>query len=165
MEKCIDYIEDSLAGIPDDGTLYRYKRKVLEEMDARADEITHAGLKDDQVMTDLLCSEYPDLKSGFQKFAEEDRLKRRARTRRKAILIGTPLYVLLLVALYLAVSFLTGHWAQTWLIIVGGIFLLVLFLEKAVYHAPPVPSDRSGADRDRRDAGGGVRLPVLPDAV
>ena len=48
MEKIIDYIEDSLAGIPDDGTLYRYKRKILNEMDERADEITHAGLKDEQ---------------------------------------------------------------------------------------------------------------------
>lgn len=128
MEKIIDYIEDSLAGIPDDGTLYRYKRKILNEMDERADEITHAGLKDEQVLADLLCDEYGDLKAGFRKFAEEERLKKRARSRRKAILIGTPLYVLLLTAIYLGVSFLIGHWAQTWLIMVGGIFLLILFL-------------------------------------
>lgn len=127
MEKYIDYIEETLAGEADSGTLYRYKRKLIDEMTARANEITHAGLTDEQVMFDLIRDEYPDLHAGYRKFAEAERLKKRAKARRKAALIGVPCYILLLTVLYLGVSFLTGHWAQTWLIMVGCIFLLILF--------------------------------------
>lgn len=127
MEKYIDYIEDTLAGESGGDTLYRYKRQVLDQMTVRAGEITRAGLKDHQVMFDLIRDEFPDLKAGYRRFAERAQLKARAKARRKMMLIGTPCYILLLVALYLGVSFLIGHWAQTWLIIVGGIFLMLLF--------------------------------------
>lgn len=127
MEKYIDYIEGTLAGESGGDTLYRYKRQVLNQMTDRAREITRAGMKDEQVTFDLIRDEFADLKAGYRQFAEQARLKSRAKARRKMMLIGTPCYILLLVAFYLAVSFLTGHWAQTWLIIVGGIFLLLLF--------------------------------------
>lgn len=32
MKSFIDYIEDTFQGVEDDGTLYRYKRLVLERM-------------------------------------------------------------------------------------------------------------------------------------
>lgn len=127
MERYIDYIEDTFAGIADNGTLYRYKRKLIDEMTERANEITHAGLTDEQVLFDLIKDEYPDLQAGYREFAEAERLKKRTKARRKTMLIGIPCYILLLVVLYLGISFLTGRWSQTWLMIVGGVFLLVLF--------------------------------------
>ncbi len=127
MEKYIDYIENALAGESGGDTLYRYKRQILDQMTERALEITGAGMKDDQVTFDLIRDEFSDLKAGYLEFAEQSRLKARSKARRKMMLIGAPCYILLLVALYLAISFLTGHWAQTWLIIVGGIFLMLLF--------------------------------------
>lgn len=127
MEKYIDYIENTLADEADSTTLYRYKRQLLDQMTARANEITRAGLKDEQVMLDLIRDEFPDLQAGYREFEEQERRKKRTRTRRKAALIGTPCYLLLLTALYLAVSFLTGRWAQTWLMMVGGVFLMLIF--------------------------------------
>ncbi len=62
MKSFIDYIEDTFQGVEDDGTLYRYKRLVLERMTARANEVTHAGLRDEQVLNDLIISEFPRLK-------------------------------------------------------------------------------------------------------
>lgn len=127
MEEYIRYIEDTLAGMPDDGTLYRYKRKVLDEMTERANEITHAGLKDEKVLADLVEDEFPDLKGGYARFREEERRKQRAKKRRMAMLIGIPAYVLVVTFLYLVISFATGRWAQTWLIMEGGMSLLILF--------------------------------------
>lgn len=127
MEKYIDYIEDALAAEADCDTLYRYKRAVLEQMNDRAGAITRAGLTDGQVMLDLIRDEFPDLQVGYREFEEQERRKKRTHAHRKAALIGTPCYLLLLTALYLAVSFLTGRWAQTWLMMVGGVFLMLIF--------------------------------------
>lgn len=54
MSSYIDYIEDTLQGVPNDGTLYRYKRQVLDQMSERAAEVTHAGLRDEKVLTDQI---------------------------------------------------------------------------------------------------------------
>lgn len=127
MEKYISYIEETLAGEKDCDTLFRFKRETLDQMTERLDSIRYAGLKDDQILFDLIQEEFFDLPKRYRAFARRDYLKKRTRSRRKAVLIGTPCYIVLLIFLYLAVSFLFGHWAQTWLIIVGGIFLMLLF--------------------------------------
>ena len=61
MKDFIEYIESSCSGIADTPTLYRYKKKILDEITERANEITHSGLKDEAVLCDLIKDEYPDL--------------------------------------------------------------------------------------------------------
>ena len=41
----IEYIETSCADLKDNHMAYLYKKKILDEMTDRANEITHAGLK------------------------------------------------------------------------------------------------------------------------
>lgn len=128
MKDFIEYIESSCSGIADTPTLYRYKKKILDEITERANEITHSGLKDEAVLCDLIKDEYPDLQEGYKKFAEEERLKKRASLMRKLIAVGSVAFLAIIFFMYFAISFTTRRWDITWLIIVGGIFALVIYL-------------------------------------
>ena len=46
MKNFIEYIETSCADLKDNHMAYLYKKKILDEMTDRVNEITHAGLKD-----------------------------------------------------------------------------------------------------------------------
>ena len=61
MKNFIDYIETSCADLGSSQSAYRYKKKVLDEMTERANEITRTGLKDEKVLCDIITEEYPDL--------------------------------------------------------------------------------------------------------
>ena len=128
MKSFIDYMEDTFQGVEDDGTLYRYKRLVLERMTARANEVTHAGLRDEQVLNDLIISEFPRLKENYKKFYDEERAKRYEKFLNKFMIFGSVAMVFLLLIVYLAVSFLTDAWSATWVIMVDGILTWVVFI-------------------------------------
>lgn len=129
MESFIDYIENTLQGERDDATLYHFKRQLLDKMTERANEITHSGLHDEKVLSDLIISEYPDLPGAYQKYRVAAKRERREKLVNKIMIFGTLALAFLLLVIYLTVSFLTDAWDKTWLIFaVGflgwGIFLL-----------------------------------------
>lgn len=128
MEKFIDYIERSLPSNNGNDILYKFKRHTLEEMTLRANEITARGISDKNVVSDLIISEYPDLTGMYHKYYEE---KTAAKKAKRAFIIntaGSAIYIFLLIVSFLTVSFATGAWGQTWLIIVNGICLWVCYL-------------------------------------
>lgn len=124
MNRFIEYIENSCRNLADNQETYRYKKKVLDDMTKRADEIIGAGLKDEKVITDLIADEFCDLEAGYGKYEKQNR-------RKKLLKVGLPIgslaFVILLLVSFFTVSSLTGAWNKTWLIIVGGIFALVIF--------------------------------------
>lgn len=129
MDSFIDYIENTLKDVPDeDNSLYRYKRQLFDGMTKRADEVAQSGLKDEKVISDLIISEHPDLKEDYKKFYLADRAKKKSSRFRRFLAVGSFSYILLMVALYLGVSFITDNWAQSWLIIIGGVTVLVDYL-------------------------------------
>lgn len=128
MEKYIDYIERSLSGAPDDSVLFRFKKGILDEMTARANGLTATGLQDATVISDLVISEHPDLRGEYNAYAAVANQKRRKKAFLKWNIIGSVLYVLALVVVYLSVSFLTRDWAHTWLIMEGGMSLWLGYL-------------------------------------
>ncbi|MCH5191731.1 MAG: hypothetical protein J1F23_06150 [Oscillospiraceae bacterium] len=127
MKDFIDYIEESCVGISDGAVLYRFKRDLLEKMTERANEITHSGLRDEQVLCDLIKDEYPDIRGDYNAYALKEKRKRRAKLKRKLIVIcSSALAVTLLVAFFM-VSFATNRWDVTWLMPVGGVFAAVIY--------------------------------------
>lgn len=128
MDHFIDYIENTFIGVPDDGTLYRYKRQLLDKMTERANAITRSGLQDEKVLQDLVISEFPDLHQDYQKFYAADCAKKKEKAFGKFLLFGSVGFVLLLTIVYLSVSFLTHLWSHTWLIMLGGLSLWIVFL-------------------------------------
>lgn len=127
MKNFADYIETSCAGIEDNHTAYRYKRKMLNLMTDRANELIHAGLKDQAVLTDLLADEFGDLEAGYKKFLADEKKNRRKKLMKIGFPLGGFLYIIMLLIAFFVVSNITGAWSRTWLIIVGGIFAMVIF--------------------------------------
>lgn len=128
MQSFIDYIESTFQGTADDGTLYRYKRQLLEKMTERANEVTHAGLRDEQVLNDLIISEFPDLQDDYRRFYKANRKKRRDKLMNRIMIFGSVGISLLLVIVFLAIGFLTDIWSPTWLIVADGFLLWAMFL-------------------------------------
>ncbi len=138
MKNFIEYIEESCKNIKDSHIAYKYKRKILDEMTERANEITGAGLRDEKVLADLLASEHPDLEQNYYVYEKEEKKKARASLLRKIFAIGGVLFFIAIFVAYFSISKFTGAWDKTWLIIVGGIFSMIIFytsfLIKRLYH-------------------------------
>lgn len=128
MKTFVDYIEDSCAGLKDDKILYSYKRMIYEEITERANEITASGLKDERVLDDLIRDEYPNLKDNYKSYYAAKTKELRAKKARKMIAIGSVFYAVMVIVVYLGISFMTQNWAASWLIIIGGYFSLIIFL-------------------------------------
>ena len=124
MNRFIEYIEDSCKNLADNQATFRYKKKVLDDMTERADEIIGAGLKDEKVITDLIADEFCDLEEGYGKY---EKLNRRKKLLKVGLPVGSLAFIIVLLVSFFTVSSLTGAWNKTWLIIVGGIFALVIF--------------------------------------
>lgn len=127
MKDFVDYIESSCAGIAESPELYKFKKQTLEKMTVRANEITAAGLSDDEVLCDLLADEFPDLKSAYESFAAGERKKKRSRRILLLSGIGSIAVFAIAMLIYFVLSFATGCWRESWLIIVGTVFAIVIY--------------------------------------
>lgn len=128
MEKFIEYIEKSLPQNSSNDILYKFKRKTLNDMTERANEITARGISDKNVVSDLIISEYPDLTGDYNKYYKEKTAAQRTKKAFLFNLVGSLAYILILIISYLGISFATQDWGQTWLIIVNGICLWVCYI-------------------------------------
>ena len=127
MRDFIEYIETSCAKLPDNHITYLFKKKILDEMTDRANEMTHAGLRDEKVLADLMADEYPDLPAQYKVWSKEYKKKKHAKTMRLVMGIGGVIFFIAMFIAYFEVSKATGEWDKTWLIIVGGIFAMIIF--------------------------------------
>ncbi len=126
MNSLSDYIELKFAGVKNSDDLIRYKSYMLSEMRSRANQLQSRGLADQKVIYDLIAEEYPDPKSDFLK--TQKKLGKKKKIRFKAlfsIALGV-VYILILTIIYLAYSFAADNWAKSWLIMAGGIILLII---------------------------------------
>lgn len=128
MKKVMDYINDSFAVIPDSGRAYKYKQMLIDKVTERANEITHAGITDENVIEDLIISEHSDIKSEFEESEREYNHKKKIKQSIIMNIIGSCVYFLLVISLFLLVSFISGMWNRTWLIIVNGVSLYIAYL-------------------------------------
>lgn len=127
MNAFIDYIEKSCKSLADNRMTFLYKRSTLDRMNERADEVSRSGLKDEAVIRDLIIDEFGDLVEAYPLFVKEQKRKNRAHFMKYAFPIGGLIFLVLIFACYFTVSDLTGAWDKSWLIIVGGIFLMIIF--------------------------------------
>lgn len=128
MERFINYIEQSLAGITDGKVSYKFKRKTLDEMNEREKTLEKRGLLDKTVREELVISEYPDLVGAYNDFALEAKRKRTTKRRIVTNGAGSVVYLIVLLSVYLKLSFSTQNWEKTWVLLVGGVLLWVVYL-------------------------------------
>ncbi len=127
MKSFIDYIEESCKNIEDTQISYKYKRKLLDEMTERANEITKAGLRDEKVLADIIADEYPNIEESYQIYKKAEKKKAKASLLRKLFAIGGVVFFIAVFVAYFSISSSTHAWDKTWLIIVGGIFAMIIF--------------------------------------
>ncbi len=128
MKQFIDYIESVLPDQKGDKLMFKFKRKVLDEMNERYLEVSQRGISNQKVISDLIISEHADLKAEYKAYYEKETSA--AKEKRRAIfnVAGSVIYIIGLIIVYLAISFITQNWAQSWLIVVDGILLWVAYL-------------------------------------
>lgn len=126
MKVFIDTIEDACKDVKYSELLYQYKRNLLDEMNDRACDVKQAGLTDDGVIADLILSEYPDIRGNFDKYYAAEKKRRKEAIQHKLLIIGTPVLIILAVALYIVQGILFNTWSGRWLIIVGTVFAMCI---------------------------------------
>lgn len=124
-----DWAMQELSDLPNTKEAYLYKQKVIDSMTKKANELVSTGLSDNDVLNELVISEFRSIKKGFYSSqSTKKQMKKKARNFKLTVL-GLAAYVLLLLSAFLFVSFSTSAWAKTWLILVAGIlFPVALFM-------------------------------------
>lgn len=108
--------------------LFTFKRQTLDEMNEEFKAAASRGVMNEAVFTDMVISKHPQLEADFEKFCSEKITEEKNKRKAKYNTFGSIIYILSLVALYLAVSFITQKWGITWLIMVNGILAWVSYL-------------------------------------
>ncbi len=132
MNNFLEYIDKSFENMKETESLYRYKQKLIAQMTERANELVASGLKDDKIICAIIMEEYPDLEGRYR--AAVNRKTEMSKKNRKSSLlaVGAMGGIFAFVCLYLAVSFLTNAWSKTWMILLGGVFAVLVFVCIAV---------------------------------
>lgn len=128
MESFYQYIEKTLPNRPNDPVLYKFKKRALDDMIERANELTSKGLKDERVIEDLIISEQGDILDRYNKFASESNLKKKRKNRLIGNILGSIIYIALLIIVFLGVGFSTHTWHPSWVIVVDGILLWTSYI-------------------------------------
>lgn len=128
MKKFFDYIDSSLPDNPQDKNMYKYKRALVDEMERRAAELENRGLKDNDVVADLVISEHPDLKADYKSYLSNLNAKDKRRRFIVSNIVGSIVYILAVVVLFLLFSSSTHLWSMTWSLLVDGILLWIVYL-------------------------------------
>lgn len=124
--KYTDYVDKELSVYADSKNLYLFKKEILAEMAKRANEIISAGIDDEKVLNDLVISEYGDLDKRYTKFVNDKKSKKKAALNIRLVIVGVLGFVLALTILFLCVSFATGAWDKTWVIMLFGLVAAIV---------------------------------------
>ena len=128
MESFIKFIESVLPDNKGNDILYKFKTKKLDEMNNRVTEIKSRGLSNQKVIEDLVISESANVDEEYKAYYASQTAKRNAKKSLILNLIGSAVYLLMVVVLFLGVSFVTQKWSMTWAIMVDGVLLWVIYL-------------------------------------
>ncbi|MBQ9531499.1 MAG: hypothetical protein IJR70_05460 [Eubacterium sp.] len=129
MQEFIDYINTALPEESGNKILFKFKRKILDEMNERAIEVAgRGGIHDQKVINDLIISEHENLKEEYKEYLDKHNSSAKLKKSIITNVLGSIAYILLIVTIFLGVSFATGLWRYTWIIIVDGILFWVDYL-------------------------------------
>ena len=128
MNNFLEYVDKSFENMKETESLYRYKQKLIAQMTERANELVAAGLKDDKIICAIIMDEYPDLEGRYKAAVKRKTEMSKKGGKSSLMAVGVMGGIFAFVCLFLAVSFLTNAWSKTWMILLGGIFAVLIFL-------------------------------------
>lgn len=121
-----DYAEKALKKLPNTKSAYLYKQEIIARMTARANELVESGLSDNNVINELIINEFSDIEKEYYERLKKKKKQAKAKNKGSLAVLGIIGYILILVGAFLGVSFFTGSWDKTWLIIVVGVLVAVI---------------------------------------
>ena len=126
MQQFIDYLDSSLPDKHNDKILYKFKRRLLDEMNGRYLEVSRRGITNQKVITDLIISEHADVKEEYQKFHSGEVAKRRAKARVLTRIIGSAIYFIAMIILSIVLGF--NGVPHIWLLAVDGFLVWICYM-------------------------------------
>lgn len=124
-DKFKNYLVDKFKQIAPTKNAMEYRNKMLHSLLDRAQELQIKGITDKDLIYNICIEELGDFDKTLNEF-ENEQIKTKETARKTVVL--SAIYIatmLLLVTTYLIVGGVTKIWHPTWLIIVGGAFILI----------------------------------------
>lgn len=116
------YLEAQFRTIRPTAAAMQYREDTLRQLMDRAQELKIKGIEDEDLIFDTCIDELGDFGEALKAFDVKEHKVDDAKRKALLTLIIVAGAVVALTAAYLITSFATGAWAQTWLIMVGGVF-------------------------------------------
>ena len=113
------YLEIAFRGLSPTQESEEYKAELLGTLMDRAEAMKNDGETDEDVIYESCIDQLGDFKANFANFKSLPNVKEVVK-RTLSIAGIAAIYMLLLVAIFLTVSFTVGPWSKTWLILVCG---------------------------------------------
>ena len=126
MKKVLDFIDEAFTRIPETDRSYKFKMQLINEVTERANELTHRGIKDENVIEDLIISEHSDIKSEFDSVVRKEKLAKRRKHIVALNILGTVAFCLITVIAFFAHLFKVDN-GLSWIILVAGAFALSVY--------------------------------------
>lgn len=128
MSNLMDYVNSSLEGISDSDLLYKFKSGLIADLTERANEITHAGLGDKDLIDEIVISEHPDIRGEFLDYKKALAQKRAKKSAFRKKIVASILFIILMVTVYLLISIIRHNWSTSWVILVNSISLYAAYM-------------------------------------
>lgn len=125
MEKINRYIDSSLSGIPDNEKSIKFRKRLLDELTDRANELTQKGLRDNNVIYDLIISEHPDIRGEYESYSSAITKKKKAAAAARIRALSSVLILAASVLIFLISGFAGIPWGKAWLIILAAVLAAV----------------------------------------
>ena len=106
MKKVLDFIDEAFTRIPETDRSYKFKMQLINEVTERANELTHRGIKDENVIEDLIISEHSDIKSEFDSVVRKEKLAKRRKHIVALNILGTVAFCLIMLIAFFAHLFM-----------------------------------------------------------
>lgn len=125
MKKALQYFDDAFAAMPDNAQTYKFRKAFLDDITERANELTHSGLKDENVISDIIISEHPDVAGEFAYSLNEAKRKKLAKLSVFLKVAGSVLWFIITTILFFVIAWTTRS-GNCWLVFeIGGTAWLI----------------------------------------
>ncbi len=126
IERFEAYLSKEFKGLPKSREVNDLKDELLGTLMEKAEELKAAGKSDDEVFK-LSINSISGFKDTLKVMRSKPIIQKEVANAATKLLYFA-IYVLVLIGVFLAVSFLKGGWKITWLIVVEGIFAGLVFM-------------------------------------
>lgn len=123
MTDALKYIDEAFGSIPETPRSYKFRMQLVDEFTQRANELTHRGIRDRNVINDLIISEHPDIKAEFEAVLSDERSRRRRRSLAVINVLCSILFALITLTAFI-VHLVTVNNGLSWIILIGGFVVM-----------------------------------------